>query len=259
MVVVNHIVIGQGVGRGEDQAAGPVGVGAGIAHDATIRWGGRAVDHQPGGMVVVDSGVGNQRAMSCFTDIDAVIRVVGGAVIMHREPDKLIVRRAGHQDAMVLGVFDFHILQANETGGTVAGIGNLNTIVGDIAAITDQATDNGILTAGCGNRHTPPCPHRRLERDCANRGGFERKGGTPRRAPREIIVNCLHIGPSGHLHGMSRPRVRCCPQAVEGGINGSLRGAGVLCLGAGVAVAAGGGDIICGAVCQGWDQDKAQG
>ena len=110
MVIVNHVVVGQGVGRREDQATGPVGVGAVIPYDAAIGRGGRAVDLNPSGMVVVKGGVCNQRAVGRLPNINAVIRIIRGAVIMSGDADKLIVSRARHCDAMVLGVFDFHIL-----------------------------------------------------------------------------------------------------------------------------------------------------
>src|SRR5207247_3984678 len=95
----------------------------------------RHVDQNPSGMVVVYDGVGNQGGMGCFTYISAVIRVVGSSVIMYREPDKLIIRRARDQEAVVLGVFDFHVLQANEAGSPKGGIGNFNPFGGDIDAI----------------------------------------------------------------------------------------------------------------------------
>ena len=75
--------------------------------------------------------------MGRLTDINAVIRVVRSAVIVDREPDKFIVSRADHQEAVVLGVFDFHVLQANEAGSPKGGIGNFNPLGGDIDAVTD--------------------------------------------------------------------------------------------------------------------------
>src|SRR5947207_1640601 len=159
MVVVDHVVVSQGVGRGEEQATGPVGVGAVVAYDTAIGRGSRVVDQNPGGLAVVHDGVGKQGAMGCFTDINAVIRVVGSAVIMYREPDKLIVRRARDQEAVVLGVFDFHVLQANEASSPKGGIGNFNPFGGDIDAITDQATEDGVLPAGCGKGHAPIRAH----------------------------------------------------------------------------------------------------
>ena len=129
MVVVHQIVVHQGISRPEDQPAGPVGGDAVIAHDAAIRQGGRTVEVNPIGVVVVKERVSNQRAMGRFPDINAVIQVVGAAVVMHREAEQLIVGRANHKDALPLGIFDLDILQANEAGGPRAGIGNLNPIV----------------------------------------------------------------------------------------------------------------------------------
>ena len=180
MVVVNHIVVGQGVGGPEHYPAGPVRVDAVIAYEAAIGQGGRTVDLNPGGMVVVNGGVSNHRAMGRLPNRNAIIGVVGGAVIMGGDVDQLIVSRVDHRNAVVLGVFDFCVLNANEAGDPVARIGNFNALVGDIGAVTDQASDDGVLTASGGNQQTPRRAHWRLERNCSTHSGGQRKGGTPR-------------------------------------------------------------------------------
>lgn len=81
-------------------------------------------------------------------DIDAVVKI-GCAVVVDGQVDQLVVVcGAGHQNALLRGVLDFAILDANMMRRAIGSRSDFNCVVGDVDRIEDESPDNDV-TGGC--------------------------------------------------------------------------------------------------------------
>ena len=77
-------------------------------------------------------------------DIDAVVKI-GCTVVVDGQVDQLVVVcGAGHQNALLRGVLDFAILDANMMRRAMGPRCDFNCVASDVGGIEDESSDNNV-------------------------------------------------------------------------------------------------------------------